>query len=63
MTENMQMHVSEDGAELIIRVDLTVQGTPSASGKTIVLASSRGNADVPGMDGYKVGLNVFRYPA
>jgi hypothetical protein len=59
--DNMTMTV--EGDELVIRVDLSVPGTASASGKTIVLASSRGNADVPGKDGYKVGLNVFRYPA
>jgi len=59
--DNMTMSV--EGDELVIRVKLDVQGVPSASGKTIVLASSRGNADVPGKDGYKVGLNVFRYPA
>lgn len=55
--ENVKMRV--DGKKLVIEVDLSVQGTPSRTGKSVVIASSRGNAQVPGRD-EKIGLNVYR---
>ncbi len=55
--ENIQMRV--DGKKLIIEVDLSVQGTPSRTGKSVVIASSRGNASVPGRT-EKIGINVYR---
>jgi hypothetical protein len=27
----------------------------------VTVASTEGNADVPGFDGFKIGLNVFKY--
>ncbi len=47
---------------LVIEVDLTKDFGPSASGKTVIIASSEGNAPVPGHPEMKLGLNVFAYP-
>ena len=49
------------GTILTLTVDLARVGTPSASGKTDVVASTRGNAQVPGYPQVRVGMNVFRY--
>lgn len=59
---------TREGNTLTIVVDLSGSGTPSASGKTLVLASSRGNMKIDGDElmGYPevfVGLNVYRYPS
>lgn len=56
--DNIKMTV--DGDELVIRINLKAPTTPSASGKTDVIASTRGNADVPGQPGTKIGLNIYR---
>jgi len=58
--DNIDMTI--DGDTLIIKVDLSKEICASASGKTIRVASTRGNIDVPGRDGMKIGLNVFKYP-
>lgn len=55
--ENMKMIVKGD--ILHIEVDLSAKGTPSKTGKTIVIATSRGSAKIPGRE-ERVGLNVFR---
>ena len=49
--------VSEDGKTLNITVDLSAQGVPSKSGKSMVVASTRGNMS---MGDVQVGLNVYR---
>jgi len=47
--------------KLVIEIDLSKDVGPSATGKTIIVASSRGNVPVPEMpDGY-IGINCFRY--
>jgi len=56
--KNVEMEVK--GNILTIKVDLTKEFGPSSSGKSIIIASSEGNADVPGVDGVRVGLNVYR---
>lgn len=56
--KNVDMRV--EGDMLILRVDLTKESGPSASGKTTIVASTEGNAAVPGHDEIKVGLNVYR---
>jgi len=48
-----------EGNKLIIEVDLGARGQPSASGKTIVIASTEGNAKIGDV---MVGLNVYRKP-
>jgi hypothetical protein len=59
--KNVQMEVK--GNNLIITVDLTKDHGPSKSGKTIVVASTLGNVNVPGDEfGHiKIGLNVYKY--
>jgi len=57
--KNVEMTV--EGETLIIKVDLSKDFGPSKSGKTIIVASTEGNAIVPGRE-ERVGLNVYRYP-
>ena len=46
----------QDG-KLLIEIDLERQGTPSRSGKSLVIASTRGNISVGDVT---LGLNVYR---
>ena len=46
-----------EGNKLIITVDLDRQGTPSKSGKSLVIATTRGNMRIGDVS---VGLNVYR---
>ena len=55
--KNVEMKV--EGNILTLTVDLTKEFGPSSSGKTIIIASTEGNASVPERD-EKVGLNVYR---
>lgn len=48
-----------EGTILTIKVDLSKEFGPSASGKTIIVASTEGNVTVPGRL-EKIGLNVYR---
>jgi hypothetical protein len=57
MAQNVTTTVS--GTTLIIKVDLSAPKVASASGKSDILASSKGNIDVPGVPGLKLGLNVY----
>jgi hypothetical protein len=59
--QNVEMTV-QDG-KLVITIDLAAQTQPSASGKTEVIASTRGNARAPGDRPVFVGLNVYQYPS
>ncbi|NNM86803.1 MAG: hypothetical protein HKL96_13725 [Phycisphaerales bacterium] len=55
--KNVELKV--DGSILTIKVDLSKEFGPSASGKTIIIASTEGNVSVPDRD-EKIGLNVYR---
>lgn len=55
--KNVEMTVA--GNVLTIKVDLTKEFGPSASGKTIIIASTEGNITIPERE-EKVGLNVYR---
>ncbi|HSE06838.1 MAG TPA: hypothetical protein VLK35_22015 [Methylomirabilota bacterium] len=55
--KNVEMTVA--GNILTIKVDLSKEFGPSASGKTIIIASTEGNITIPERD-EKVGLNVYR---
>jgi hypothetical protein len=55
--KNVEMTV--EGNVLTIKVDLSKEFGPSASGKTIIIASTEGNIAVPDRD-EKVGLYVYR---
>ena len=56
--KNVEMKV--EGNILTIKVDLTKEFGPSASGKTIIIASTEGNVAVDGHDEAKIGLNVYK---
>lgn len=47
------------GKMLTITIDLSQKGTPSASGKTLVVATTSGNQPIEGEGGFIVGLNVY----
>lgn len=51
--------MEKKGTVLTITVDLTKKGTPSSTGKSLVIASTQGNQLVEGTDVY-VGLNVYK---
>ncbi|MFI5373250.1 MAG: hypothetical protein ACHQ8D_01280 [Candidatus Rokuibacteriota bacterium] len=55
--KNVEMTIA--GNVLTITVDLTKEFGPSASGKTIIVASTEGNVTVPDRE-EKIGLNVYR---
>lgn len=58
--KNVEMTVS--GTILTIKVDLSQDYGPSSSGKTIIIASTEGNVNVPERE-EKIGLNIYRYPS
>jgi hypothetical protein len=55
-----EISASLDNDVLVLRIALERPGAPSKSGKTNVLASSHGNATIPGTDGLVLGLNVYK---
>ncbi len=44
---------------LVIKVDLSKEFGPSATGKNIIIASTEGNVTIPDRE-EKIGLNVYR---
>lgn len=48
-----------EGNILTIRIDLSKEFGTSSSGRSIVIASTKGNVAIPGRD-EKIGLNVYR---
>jgi len=52
---------AKDG-EFTVTVKPDVKGTPSSSGKTLVLASTHGNQKFQGPDGedWFIGVNVYK---
>lgn len=60
-SENLGNGISAtvEGDTLTLTVKLSKPGQPSASGKTMVNASTRGNVVIPGTDGLTIGLNVY----
>jgi len=56
--KNVEMTLK--GNILTITVDLSKEFGPSSSGKTIIIATTEGNAAVPGREDAKVGLNVYK---
>lgn len=49
-----------DGTKLTITVDLAKSHGASSSGKSLTVATSEGNQDIPGFAGFKIGLNVYK---
>lgn len=58
---NVQMKVT--GNKLVITVDLSKNQGKSASGKTEMIASTRGNREVPNGKGAVISMNIFKYPS
>jgi hypothetical protein len=57
--QNVKYEINDN--KLIIEVDLTQEFGLSKSGKTITIASTRGNQKIEGTDAV-IGLNVYKYP-
>ena len=57
--QNVKWEVKDN--KLIIEIDLTKEFGGSKSGKTITIATTRGNQKVEGTDAI-IGLNVYKYP-
>jgi hypothetical protein len=57
--ENVKWEVKDN--KLIIEVDLSVESGLSKSGKTITIASTKGNQKIEGTEAI-IGLNVYKYP-
>jgi hypothetical protein len=55
--ENVKLSVN--GTTLTIEVDLAHRGEKSASGKTLRVASTCGNIEVPGFPTIKLGINAY----
>ena len=55
--KNVEMAM--EGTILTIKVDMSKEFGPSASGKTTIIVSTEGNVTIPGRE-EKVGLNVYR---
>jgi hypothetical protein len=51
--------VEVNGDEMVITIDLSADTEPSASGKTLIVASTGGNKQVA--DNTFLGLNAYRY--
>jgi hypothetical protein len=56
--KNVEMKL--ENSILTIKVDLTKEFGPSASGKTIIIASTEGNISIPDKDDVKIGLNIYK---
>lgn len=61
IVQDVKPEITTDGDSLVISLPNIgkAQGKPSASGKSKVLASTRGNIYVSELDCY-IGLNVYR---
>lgn len=57
---NVKMTIKDN--KLIIEVDLSKEFGYSKSGKTIIIASTKGNQSVPDKENMKIGLNIYKYP-
>lgn len=51
--------ITVQGTILTIKVDLSKEFGPSASGKTTIIASTEGNVTIPDRE-EKIGLNVYK---
>jgi len=56
--KNCEMKIA--GNILTITVDLAKDFGKSASGKSIIIASTEGNVSVPDKEDVKIGLNIYK---
>jgi len=54
------VHLEVKGSTLVITCDLNQDHGPSKSGKTTIIATTEGNMAIPGHDGVKLGLNLYK---
>jgi hypothetical protein len=57
--ENVKWEVTDN--KLVIEIDLSKEFGLSKSGKTVTIASTKGNQKIEGTDAV-IGLNVYKYP-
>ena len=53
------VNLETKGNILTIKVDLSERHGKSSSGKTVIIATTEGNADIDGFPGVKLGLNIY----
>ncbi len=58
LKEIKMLYATLEGLEK--KVDLSKEFGPPSSGKTIIIASTKGNVAIDGHDETKIGLNVYR---
>ncbi len=58
--EANNLDVKVDGSKLTITTDLDNEMGMSKSGKSMIVASTRGNVPVPENDAIKMGINVYK---
>jgi hypothetical protein len=51
-----------NGTILTITVDVSKDYGKSASGKSIIIASTEGNVSIPEKEEIKIGLNIYKKP-
>ena len=56
--ENIKL--SKKGKILTITVDLEAEGRPSTSGKSLIIATSKGSQLIEGTDDLFMGLNILK---
>jgi hypothetical protein len=59
MFENCDIKYDSKKEEITIVISTKVPGRPSATGKTLVLASTLGNQPIPGRPEIVLGLNCY----
>jgi hypothetical protein len=58
--KNCEMKLT--GNILTITVDVSKDFGKSASGKSVIIASTEGNISVPEKEDIKIGLNIYKKP-
>jgi len=58
--DNVHIEVRDNKA--VITIDLSKDFGTSKSGKTIVVATTRGNVPIPGAENIRLGINCYKYP-
>lgn len=58
LTKEIKSEVAGD--KLILTINISGKGKMSASGKSMVIASTRGNIAVPDTKGLILGFNLYR---
>jgi len=58
--EENNLDIKVDGNKLTIVVDLAHEMGKSKSGKSMIIATTRGNVPVPENDSIKMGINIYK---